>query len=324
MNIQDNKDFQELVKLVGEEVSFSPVKAQELINRIRETVKVYIIENKLKALIVGVSGGLDSAIICAILQEKYTSVPLIGISIPLSSSNEHMEQAEWVGNKYCSVFEEFNEWEEDYYTRETIENKVYESTPLYKRLFDVLERTDSIAEKAGFKVNDFPKSVLQGNMKARIRMLTLYDLARKVEGMVLSTDNLSEFRMGFWTINGDVGDYGAIQNIGKGFELPIIAKALNIREDIITQPPSDGLMVTEANTDEQQLGANYKEVDTIMYCMEKANENFTKFSKTEIGKLYLDLFNKNQEKIWDVTTRYNAMAYKRKGTINLSREEIGL
>jgi len=108
-------------------------------------------------------------------------------------------------------------------------------------------------------------NVLQGNIKARLRMVTLYDLARRTNGLVLSTGQRSEDEyMKFFTIAGDIGDMAPIFSVGKGFELPAIAYSLGIREDIITQAPSDGLQVTEANTDEEQLGANYKEVDTII------------------------------------------------------------
>lgn len=285
--------------------------AQNVIANIRTIVKEYVAKNKLKSLVLGVSGGLDSACIAALCQEKYTGVPLIGISIPLKSTNDHMEKAEWVGTNYCTAFEEFNAWEEDYLTRETIENNIYNTIPFYEKMFNVLEKTDGIAIKAGFQVNTFPKNILNGNMKARIRMITLYDLARKTNGMVLSTDNYSELLMGFWTINGDVGDYGPIQNIFKGIELPTIARALGIREDIITQKPSDGLMVTEDNTDEAQLGAEYKYVDAIMIV-------YLDKDKTIYNQI------KDDETVQKIVNRYEAMTFKRIGTINLTRDEIGI
>ena len=255
--------FEDIVNKCGEITTPDENKVRSVIKNIRQITKEYVKKNKLKALVIGVSGGLDSAVVAALCQEKYTGVPLIGISIPLSSTNAHMEQAEWVGKQYCSVFEEFSEWEENYYSRETMDKENFEAIPFYEKTFEVIEKTDDIAKKAGFEVKEFPKNILKGNMKARLRMMTLYDLARKVNGMVLSTDNRSEFFAGFWTICGDVGDFGPIQNIGKGFELPAIAKILGVREDIIKQKPSDGLMVTEDNTDEAQLGATYKELDTI-------------------------------------------------------------
>ena len=294
------ENFRDLVAKVSKINTPSDVVANATIKRIRNEIKKYVEDNKLQSLVVGVSGGLDSACVAALCQKEYTGIPLIGVSVPMSSTNAHKEQAQWVGETYCDAFEEFNGWDNN-------------------ELFSVIEGTDSIAEKAGFKVSDFPKNVLQGNMKARLRMITLYDLARKTNGLVLSTDNLSEFQMGFWTICGDVGDFGPIQNVGKGFELPKIAEMLGVREDIITQPPSDGLMVTEDNTDEAQLGASYKEVDTIMSIYLGDN-----------AELKMDMFGlirkdpEAAEKVSKVVTRYIALEYKRNGTVNLTREQIGL
>jgi len=309
----------DMVEVIREIKTPTSQKANMVVGNIRAQIKNYVQRNNLKSLVVGVSGGLDSAVVAALCQEEFTGVPLIGLSIPMSSTNAHKEQAEWVGNTFCTAFEEFNYWDETFQYNEE------EGTDMMSEVFNTVSATDKVAEKAGFKTEDFPKNVLQGNIKARLRMITLYDLARKTNGMVLSTDNLSEFQMGFWTICGDVGDFGPIQNVGKGFELPAIARALGIRADIITQSPSDGLMVTEENTDEAQLGANYEEVDTIM-SIYLGNINKP---KEIIDKLKSNLFNiindkKSAKKISNVITRYENSHFKRNGTINLTREQIGI
>lgn len=273
--------------------------ADVVIKNIRDNVRCYVKTNNLKSLILGVSGGLDSACIAALCQEKYTGVKLIGVSIPLNSTNAHKEQAQWVGDNFCTKFREFDGWEV------LDENK----KPLYETIFNVLEKTDEITLDKNCE-NTFPKNILKGNLKARLRMITLYDLARKNDGLVLSTDNYSEFLMSFFTINGDVGDLGPIQNIWKGLELPTIARVLGVREDIITQKPSDGLMVTEDNTDEAQIGASYPYVDAIMKTYFAANENW-------------DLI-KDDEVVKNIVKRYETTHFKRNGCVNLTREEIGL
>jgi NAD+ synthetase len=64
--------------------------------------------------------------------------------------------------------------------------------------------------------DDSPLSKMrQGNMKARMRMMILYDLAQLYRGIVISTDNYTEFLTGFWTLHGDVGDYAPIINLWK-------------------------------------------------------------------------------------------------------------
>lgn len=305
-----NITLQSIMAQVEAATTPNEIKANEVINTIRNIIQKYVSDNKLKSLVIGVSGGLDSACVAALCQEKYTGVPLIGISIPMSSTNAHREQAEWVGKTFCSTFKEFSGWDSQ------IEN-----------IFNTLEDTNDIAIEAGFNCESFPTSVLKGNLKARMRMITLYDMARKTEGMVLSTDNLSEFQMGFWTICGDVGDFGPIQNIGKGYELPAIAKYLGVREDIISQPPSDGLMVTEDNTDEAQLGANYKEVDTIMGLKSDKNSPIIDDElRMELrDQMYsIDINSEDGKKIVKVLRRFESLEYKRNGTINLTRKEIGI
>jgi nicotinamide-nucleotide amidase len=308
--------FENLVAEVGELLTPGSGRATAVVATIRKQVKEYVETNKLKSLVLGVSGGLDSAVVAALCQEKYTGVPLIGISIPMSSTNEHKEQARWVGENFCSVFEEFDGWDNN-------------------ELFSILEKTDKLATSAGFAAKSFPKSLLQGNMKARLRMVTLYDLAKKTNGLVLSTDNLSEYQMGFWTICGDVGDFGPIQNVGKGFELPVIARALGVREDIIVQPPSDGLMVTTDNTDEAQLGASYQEVDTVMSIYLGTLDNISEYSKKTLkpstanayrARLYRLMAEDPEaaKKISNVISRYENSLFKRKGTVNLTREQIGI
>jgi nicotinamide-nucleotide amidase len=283
--------------------------------KIRKEIRKKVKKDKLKALVIGISGGLDSAVVAALCQKKYTGVPLIGISIPMDSTDEHREQAKWVGEKYCDVFEEFIYWQTTGYSNNFKKNEnCIDNNKIMNIAFKSLETNDKIAKKAGFEIKEEYKSVLKGNMKARLRMITLYDMARRVDGMVLSTDNLSEYNMGFWTINGDVGDYGPIQNIGKGFELPELAKELNIREDIIFQKPSDGLMVTADNTDEAQLGATYKEIDMIMFVKDNPKEIDKKFRKRFLDK-------KKSKKI---IQRYKSTKFKRIGTINLTRKQIGI
>lgn len=283
---------------------------QDIIKKIREQAVEKIKKDKIKALVVGVSGGLDSAVVCALLQEKYTGIELIGVSIPMNNTFDHREKANWVGANYCTRFKEFQGWEDK-----------------YNEIFKVLDSTAEFTTDKADEINIFDKKVLLGNMKARIRMMTLYHIAREKNGIVLSTDNLSELNMGFWTLHGDVGDYGVIQNIEKGFELSQIAEELGVRQDIIDQAPSDGLMVTNENTDEAQLGASYKEVDTIMYCHQLImNNGFKKAQKIfPFIDDFVRIFNGNREsKIAKIIKRHTDTEFKRVGTINITRKDLGL
>ena len=317
-------EFQKIVAEIGEITTPNAEKSMIVISNIRTRIRQYVEDNKLQSLVLGVSGGLDSSVVAALCQEKYTGVPLIGISIPMSSSTAHKEQAQWIGDNYCSAFEEFQGWDDSWELDGAMTEGEAASTNMMSEVFATTSMTDEIAKKAGFKPTEFPTNVLQGNIKARLRMITLYDLARKTNGIVLSTDNRSEFRCAFWTKFGDEGDISIIRQIDKGFELPEIAKALNIRTDIITQAPSDGLMVTEENTDEAQLGANYKEVDAILNIylgtIDIPEVKIRAF-KSRLFKL-VDTDAEGSVKVAKVLSRYETFAYKRIGEIEFTRNEI--
>ena len=257
--ISNNKEqsFLNFVEAAGDIMTPSKDQVREAIYRVRGYVRDYVRENKLKSLVIGVSGGLDSAVVAALCQEKHIGVPLIGVSIPLTSSDSHKEMAAWVGSKYCTAFQEIDSWEDK-----------IESFSAHDLVNLAVSQVDQVAEAAGFDPKSFDTDVTQGNIKARLRMITLYDLARKTNGLVLSTDNYSELWTGFFTLHGDHNDLGIIQFVEKYWEERPIAYALDIRSDIIEQAPSDGLNVTDNDTDEAQLGISYKELGPVIFAAE--------------------------------------------------------
>ena len=297
--------IKDLVGLVKGEFALSDEQCQNIIVNIRQEVSDYVRHNNLKSLVIGISGGLDSAVVAALCQERYTGVPLIGLHIPLSTTDAHSEQADWVGNRYCNVYETIGGLEEQ-----------LDGSKKYRKIMDtVIGENNSLVN-----VRDFGGSkqdIRQGNIKARLRMITLYDMARLCNGIVLSTDNYSEYLAGFWTLHGDVGDFGPIQYLYKGLELPYIARALGIREDIITQPPSDGLGVTTCDTDEAQLGCDYETFDAIMV---------TRSDRGSVAgvKLLTEIADTDDTVITNVVNRNRGTEFKRVGPISLSRELLGL
>lgn len=150
-------------------------------------------------------------------------------------------------------------------------------------------------------------------------MIYLYDTAKKTKGMVLSTDNYTEYLLGFWTLHGDVGDFGMIQNLWKS-EVYDIAKYIVKNElqsgaekkalqECIDGVPTDGLGIT--SSDLEQLGAeSYEQVDGIL-------------------QSYLN-YKANPEPVDDevlnhpVIKRHLASGFKRNNPFNISRKETGL
>jgi len=223
--------------------------SQLVLNNIRKEFKEYITKTKLKSVILGISGGMDSALVAAIVKPVCDDigVKLIGISLP-SASNKKLEvdRADMIMYHFCTE-------------SQTIKINDYVQTFRSNLLPTTLVSKE---QKISF-----------GNMKARTRMMILYHIAYENSGMVLGTDNLTELNLGFWTLHGDVGDYSMIQYLWKSevYELSqwIVDNELLMRQEAaqalircIEAVPTDGLGIT--NSDLDQIGVKtYAEVDTI-------------------------------------------------------------
>lgn len=216
---------------------------KQVAGRIRNEMDTYIRRSGLKSLVLGISGGIDSALCAALLQPvcERNNIPLIGRSITIETNpNDEVARSILVGESFCTDFEHLD------LTEIFLENKKllihYDESKLSK--------------------------LRQGNMKARIRMMVLYDLAQLYGGMVISTDNYSEYLTGFWTLHGDVGDYAPIMNLWKT-EVFNLSKALLSECDesqyaaldsCIKATPVDGLGISSCDC--EQLGlSDYYEVD---------------------------------------------------------------
>lgn len=212
-------------------------------------------------MIVGLSGGIDSTVTAAIAREmcdRTDKHKLFGISIPIESNKKsEIEGARDAGKAFCHKFREVK-WINFWY-------------PLFRFIFYSWFR----------RKNDFYENLRFGNIKARFRMMYLYHMAHKYRAVVLSTDNLTEFNLGFWTLHGDVGDLGFIQQIWKT-EVYGIANYLCAELDhyslvpdtlimdkqwalvnAIKAIPTDGLGISPS--DLHQIGAeSYREVDDLL------------------------------------------------------------
>jgi len=225
---------------------------QPVVDNIRAIIKKYIVESKLQSLIIGVSGGIDSAL-CAVLAKPVCDelhIPLIGRSITIETNKpEEISRSINVGNHFTHNFKEID------------------LTQQFQILALMIPEDAKTADKTQ---HDY--KIRMGNLKARTRMLYLYDLAAANKGMVLTTDNYTELLLGFWTLHGDVGDYGMIQTLWKTevYEMSrFLAKLMENQQaaqallDCVEAVPTDGLGIT--NSDLDQIGAaTYFEVDTIL------------------------------------------------------------
>jgi len=229
----------------------------------------YIEQNKIKSLVLGVSGGVDSAVVAAIARKvcDIVDIPLCGQSMPIiSNKDDEILRAGAVGEEFCDVF------------------GMKDLRPLALTALEYLEPALYNKNKSGKALSNDDR-VAFGNIKARIRMINLYGLARSYNGMVLSTDNFTEFNLGFWTLHGDVGDYGFIQELWKT-EVYGLAKLLGgAVAECADANPTDGLGITNSDIDQllpewtQDMGSHidaYKLVDDILIDHMSGRGNFSK------------------------------------------------
>jgi len=281
-----------------------------LVNRAVSALVLYCKKHNRHFIVTGVSGGLDSAVVialasraCKLAKKQGFDLTSVGLIIPCHSSLDSQIFTKKVIAKFGA--------------KEIIINltDVYDFAKS-----DVLNNLDKQLEMLK-PADELVDRIAQGNVKARLRMaLGTYHVARRLSGMVLSTDNLSEYWMGFWTICGDVGDYGMVQNVMKGLELYDVARYLGVPQEILDAKPDDGLGV--AGGDEDQLGAPYEVIDKIMIKLIEGgfdiNGEMSQLNNLpKINGISKDL-------VYQIAHRVMITAFKRRGVINLSRQELGL
>jgi NAD+ synthase len=125
------------------------------------------------------------------------------------------------------------------------------------RRIDIKRSVDAIVEQTVA-----PDRVRLGNIMARVRMIILFDLAKRLGALVCGTENRTEHYLGYFTRFGDAAsDLEPIESLYKT-QVWELARALNIPQSIIQQAPTAGLW--EAQTDEDELGFSYENADTVL------------------------------------------------------------
>ena len=183
--------------------------------------------------VIGVSGGIDSAVSCFLAAEALGAENVLAIRMPYrSSSQSSLEDAQ----------------------------KVIDATGVQSMTVEITDMAEPFFKK-------FPDMdpVRRGNVMARQRMIVLYDQSMAFNGLVVGTGNKTEILLGYTTLYGDSAC--ALNPIGDLYKTQLrqLARNLGIPESIISKPPSADLWVGQ--TDEDELGYTYAEADRLLYLL---------------------------------------------------------
>lgn len=243
------------------------METKKVINHIVNWLDEYATKAGMEGFVLGISGGIDSAVtstLCAMTGKK-----LICLNLPIHQAPNQFERS----NNHIA------------WLKENFEGVTS----------DVVDLTQTFDQTSA----DFPKEIqdqlTMANVRARLRMTTLYAFAGHHKYLVAGTGNkVEDFGVGFFTKYGDGGvDLSPIADLMKTQVFEIAAE-LNIIEEIQQAKPTDGLWGDD-RTDEDQIGASYPELEWAMEF--SGNEDDLNQRQTEVLKIFRRLNRANQHKM---------------------------
>ena len=235
------------------------MKPSEKATFISNWIKKYVNEmpNKAESLVIGISGGIDSAVSSTL--SAMTGLKTIVVSMPIKQKkNQHdlsLKHQEWLIKNFKNV---------EVHTLEL----------------------DKLFETFKSSLSKFDNEHGMANSRARLRMTTLYQVSAANKGIVVGTGNkIEDFGVGFYTKYGDGGvDISPIGDCKKT-EVWELGRELKILDEIINAQPTDGLWV-DGRTDEDQLGLSYKELEEAINNPNSLNrEKYEKIRKLNLHKM---------------------------------------
>lgn len=249
------------------------MKIQKTIDYIVNWLETYAKNARVKGFVVGISGGIDSAVVSALCAK--TGYPTLCVEMPIHQAESQVSRG-----------------------REHIDSLKKK----YSQVSDIKIDLTTVFEEFKTQVpNSAEENILNlslANSRARLRMTTLYFLAGTNQYLVVGTGNkVEDFGVGFFTKYGDGGvDISPIADLMKS-EVYHLGHELDIPESILNAQPTDGLF-GDSRSDEDQLGASYDELEWAMKRKAKGHSS-TDFSgrEKEVFEIFVRLNNANQHKI---------------------------
>ena len=242
------------------------MQTEKVIDYIVHWLKDYATNAKVNGFVVGISGGIDSAVTSTLCAK--TGLDVLCIEMPIHQARSHVSRA----NEHIAQLKE---------RFPNVKDTRVDLTPVF----------EEFKTEVSLDGNQTTVDMALANTRARLRMTTLYYHAGLLGLLVAGTGNkVEDFGVGFYTKYGDGGvDLSPIADLLKS-EVYAIGEALKVPESIMKAAPSDGLF-GDARSDEDQIGASYPELEWAM----KMNDD---------GKTSED-FKGRQKEVYDIFTRYN-------------------
>lgn len=247
------------------------MRTKEVTQYITQWLKDYIEKAGLNGFVIGVSGGIDSAVTSTLA--AMTGKPLLCLEMPIHQKQEQVTRAQnhiqWLKDRFSNV----------------------------KGMSVNLTQTFDAFTHEVSPQKDHTHRLALANTRSRLRMATLYYYATLYQSIVVGTGNkVEDFGVGFYTKYGDGGvDVSPIADLMKS-ELFIIAKELKIIESIQKAKPTDGLWEDD-RSDEDQIGASYDELEWAMHVYENHTAEDFEGRQQEVFKIYDKLNRAAQHKI---------------------------
>lgn len=207
--------------------------------------------------VLGLSGGIDSAIVAHIAAEALGPENVLGVMMPYkSSSKESIEDAK----------------------------RVVEASGIRHEIIEITDMVDAYFAK-------FPdiNNMRKGNKMARERMTILYDMSARENALVLGTSNKTELLLGYGTQHGDMAS--ALNPIGDLYKTQVwaLSEHMGVPKEVIEKKPSADLW--EGQSDEQELGFSYYDADKVLYSMIDERKTYEElvemgYERSFVEKLY--------------------------------------
>ena len=245
------------------------MQTDKVIEHITNWLKTYQQNSHSKGFVVGVSGGVDSAVVSTLCAR--TGAPVLVLEMPIRQSSNEVRRSHahinWLKSNFPNV------------------------TGGEVNLTEIFETFEKNIKKHELNETNSASEIAFANVRSRLRMVNLYYFASIKNYLVGGTGNkVEDFGVGFFTKYGDGGvDLSPIGDLLKS-EVRAVAAALGVSNEIVTAPPTDGLY-GDTRTDEDQIGATYDELEWAMNYEELEKSKKDQLTLTDRQKTVLEIYN---------------------------------